>query len=267
MALFDIKLFSTSLQTQTDVRVYIPTPENDAGNNAASFYDRSKRFQVLYLLHGATGDCTVWSRYTSIERYARQRNLAVVCASVGNSFYADMVHGGKYLTYMTQELPTFIGRMFPVSEKREDTFIVGNSMGGFGAYRIAMEQPERFCCAVSLSGALDVISMARMYANDPSGGFSAVFAPEDLMPGSDNDLIALAEKRMKEGRMLPKFYQCCGTEDFLYAMNTSFHDRFRKLDVDLVYDESKGIHDWEYWDTQIRKVLEWLPLANTLVEE
>lgn len=266
MALFDIKLFSTTLQTHTDLRVYIPTPENDSGSNAAAFYDRSKRFQVLYLLHGATGDCTVWSRYTSIERYARQRNLAVVCASVGNSFYVDMAHGGKYLTFMTKELPAFIGRMFPISEKREDTFIVGNSMGGFGAYRIALEQPERFCCAASLSGALDIISMARMYANDPSGGFSAVFAPEDLQPGSDNDLIALAGKRIREGRTLPKFYQCCGTEDFLYPLNTSFRDRFQTVGVDLTYDESRGVHDWEYWDTQIRKILEWLPLATTLVD-
>ena len=266
MALFDIKLYSVSLQTQTDVRVYIPTPENDAESNMTSFYDQTKRFQVLYLLHGATGDCSVWTRFTSIERYARQRNLAVVCASAGNSFYSDMVYGGKYLTFMTKELPAFIGRMFPISEKREDTFIAGNSMGGFGAYRIALEQPERFCCAASLSGALDIITMAKMYANDPSGGLSAVFSPKDLLPGSDNDFVALAEKRIREGCTLPRFYQCCGTEDFLYPLNTSFRDRFREADVDLTYAESKGIHDWEYWDMQIRNVLDWLPLANTLVE-
>lgn len=266
MAIFDIKLFSTVLQTQTDIRVIIPTPDNAPICAETPFYALGKRYQVLYLLHGATGDCTVWSRYSNVERYAQQHRLAVVCASVGNSFYADMVHGGKYMTYMTQELPRFIGHMFPVSQRREDCFIAGISMGGFGAYRLALEEPERFCCAASMSGALDVIAMAQMYAQDPSGGFSDIFAPGDLQPGTNNDLPALAARRLGEGCTLPKFYQCCGTEDFLYRLNRVFRDRFQALDVELSYEESPGTHDWDYWDAQIRRVLDWLPLANNLVD-
>lgn len=266
MALFDIKLFSTVLQTQTDIRVIIPTPDNNPDSRTTPYYDRNKRYQVLYLLHGATGDCTVWTRYSNVERYAQQYKLAVVCASVGNSFYVDMAHGGKYMTFMTKELPAFISHMFPVSDRREDTFIAGISMGGFGTYRLALEEPERFCCAASLSGALDVIAMARMYANDPSGGLSDIFEPEDLKPGCDNDLPALAGKRLAEGRILPKLYQCCGTEDFLHGLNVSVRDRLKEQNVDLTYEESQGVHDWEYWDTQIRRVLQWLPLAGTLVD-
>lgn len=264
MALIDIKLFSVTLQTQTDIRVILPT--SDAHWNDGSCYAADKRYQVLYLLHGATGDCTVWSRYSNIERYAQQHRLAIVCASAGNSFYADMAHGGKYMTFMLEELPTFIRHTFPVSPRRADTFIAGISMGGFGALRLALEKPERFSCAASLSGAVDVIAMSKMYADDSSGGFSDMFAPADLLPGCDNDLPVLAGKLLESGRPLPRLYQCCGTEDFLYQINLAVRNRFQALKLDYTYDESAGMHDWDYWDVQIRKVLDWLPLANSLVD-
>lgn len=267
MALFDVKLFSTTLMTNTDVRVIIPTPDEPFVPDDTPFYKKGKGYQVLYLLHGAYGDCTVWSRNTGIERYAQKYKLAVVSASVTNSCYLDMAHGSKFLTYMTKELPAFINAMFPVSTKPEDTFIAGLSMGGYGAYRIALETPERFSCAVSLSGGLDMAGMAdRLPEGAPSAiNMKNVFG-DSKVAGSDNDLLALLKKRLDQGRPIPKLYQCCGTEDFLYQVNLNFRDRLREQKVDLTYDESPGIHNWDYWDPQIRKVLEWLPLAGTLVD-
>ena len=263
MALIDIKLYSVTLQTQTDIRVILPTP--DANWTDTSCYDANKRYQVLYLLHGFSGDCTVWSRYSNIERYAQKHRLAVVCASVGNSFYADMVHGGQYRKFMLEELPAFIRHTFPVSHRREDNFIAGISMGGYGAFRLALEKPEQFACAASMSGALDVIALSQVFGTQMNG-FGDIFAPETLVAGSDNDLPALAEKLRDQGCALPRFYQCCGTEDFLYQINLLVRDRFQTLNLDYTYHESAGMHDWDYWDVQIRKVLDWLPLAEDLVD-
>lgn len=267
MALFDIKLFSTSLLTNTDVRVVVPTPDEPFHPDATPYYQPGKKYQVLYLLHGAFGDCTVWTRYTGIERYAQQHKLVVVSASVTNSCYMDMAHGSKFMTYMTKELPAFINAMFPVSTRREDTFIAGLSMGGYGAYRLALETPERFSCAVSLSGALDMATMTeQMVDGAPSAlCFGDIFGDVPVR-GSDNDVLALLKKRIGEGRPIPKLYQCCGTEDFLYQSNLYVRGEMEKLNVDLTYDEGPGIHSWDYWDPQIRKVLDWLPLANTLVD-
>lgn len=267
MALFDIKLFSTSLLTNTDVRVIIPTPDEPFYPDSTPYYQKGKGYQVLYLLHGAFGDCTVWNRYSGIERYAQTHKLAIVSASVTNSCYLDMAHGPKFLTYMTQELPRFIQAMFPVSSRREDTFIAGISMGGYGAYRIALETPERFGCAVSLSGGLE---MANLRKGIPDGGPSAIsFANcfgDDPAFIADNDLLTLLDKRLAGGSPIPKLYQCCGTEDFLYKMNLHFRDQLRTLPIDLTYEEGPGKHNWEYWDPQIQRVLEWLPLVNTLVD-
>ena len=267
MALFDIKLFSTSLMTNTDIRVVVPTPDEPFHPDATPYYQPGKKYQVLYLLHGAFGDCTVWTRNTGIERYAQQHKLIVVSASVTNSCYMDMAHGSRFMTYMTKELPAFINAMFPVSTRREDTFIAGISMGGYGTYRLALENPERFACAVSMSGALDI---ATLVEKTPAGAptpmvFTDIFGDAPVR-GSDNDIFALLNKRIQGGVALPKLYMCCGTEDFLYQMNQYVKAELEKLPVDLTYDEAPGIHNWDYWDPQIRKVLEWLPLADTLVD-
>ena len=267
MALFDIKLFSTTLLTNTDVRVVIPTPDEPFQPDDTPFYAPGKKYQVLYLLHGAHGDCTVWTRNTGIERYAQEYKLAVVSASVTNSCYLDMAHGGRFLTYMTKELPAFINAMFPVSTKREDTFIAGMSMGGYGAFRVGLADPQRFSCIVSLSGALDI---TERIAGKTKGAPNSVRL-EDVfgdrqVAGTDDDNLWRIEQLMKQGARLPKFYQCCGTEDFLYEQNLRVRDKLRELRVDLTYDEGPGIHNWDYWDPQIRKVLKWLPLKGTLVE-
>ena len=123
----------------------LPTPNGD-------LYQRLRQAGTpMVFLHGAYGDYSDWARLTGIERYAQAHKIAVVMPSADNSFYQDMYRGGKYLTYFTRELPDYIARLFPVSTKREDTFVAGLSMGGYGAVRVAFEMPERFGAAASLS--------------------------------------------------------------------------------------------------------------------
>lgn len=261
MALIDIKLFSTALLTNTDVRVVLPTPDEPFYSDDTPWYRKDKRYQVLYLLHGAHGDCTVWTRNTGIERYAQKYKLMVVSASVTNSCYVDMVHGGKFFTYMTQELPAFIESTFPVSTRREDTFIAGMSMGGYGAFRLGLAQPERYSCIVSLSGAIDLVLQIRKTSVQMEDVFG-----DQPMDHTDNDNLWKLEQLIKQGVSIPKIYQCCGTEDFLYESNQNVRRKLEQLGVDFTYDEGPGIHNWDYWDPQIRKILEWLPLKGTLVD-
>ena len=265
MALIDIKLFSTTLNTNTDIRVVLPTPDEPFAPDAKPYY-QGKKYQVLYLLHGMHGDATVWTRNTGIERYAQEKTLCVVCASVTNSCYLDMAHGSRFMTYMLEELPQFITSTFPVSTRREDTFIAGMSMGGYGAYRLAGEKPEMFAAAASLSGGLDMSNETGRHEGGPSTAMPVwdIFGDRQVK-GSDDDLFTLIPRVSKEGR-LPKLFQCCGTEDFLYEINVRFRDEMLKQGVDLTYEESPGIHNWDYWDPQIRRILEWLPLAGNLVD-
>ena len=265
MAFFHMNFFSPTLLVGTDVNVFIPTPDSgelSTGQDIGYFHDGVK-YPVLYLLHGAYGDYSDWARLTGIERYAQAHKIAVVMPSADNSFYQDMYRGGKYLTYFTRELPDYIARLFPVSTKREDTFVAGLSMGGYGAVRVAFEMPERFGAAASLSGAIDLLAAlgdAEKEPHQPPFYWDAIFADPGKVEGSDADLFALAKKRLAEGKKLPPIYQTVGTEDLIYPANLSAKKKLEELGLELTYAEHPGIHDWEFWDAHIRDVLDWLPI-------
>src|ERR671933_2788384 len=147
---------------------------------------------VLYLLHGLSDDDTIWLRRTSIERYVAPLGLAVVMPQVHRSFYTDEAYGGKYWTFVSEELPELVARFFRVSQAREDTFVAGLSMGGYGALKLALRQPSRFAAAASMSGALDVAGLVReapTRSEDPAM-FERIFGPGRTV-GPDDDLLAL----------------------------------------------------------------------------
>lgn len=270
MAFFQVNFFSPTLCFNTDVNIFIPTPNSDEilNNKKSDYFHSGAKFQVLYLLHGAYGDYMDWMRLTSIEKYAQNHKLAVVMPSASNSFYQDMHRGSKYLTYLTEELPAFVQSLFPVSAKREDTFTAGLSMGGYGAVRLAFERPEHYGACASLSGAIDIADCMQGVRSGAMGGpfrWNAIFSDPDAVTGSDADLFALAKKRQAEGRTLPPVYQTVGTEDFIYQSNVGARKKLEEAGVKVTYVEHPGIHDWDFWDRYIQDVLDWLPLANDSV--
>lgn len=221
------------------------------------------RAPVLWLLHGLSDDHTIWQRRTSIERYASERGLAVVMPSVDRGFYTDMVCGPRWWTHVSEELPRLVASMFPVSERREQTFVAGLSMGGYGAFKLALRQPGRFAAAASLSGATDArLRMTEKREDRDPVEMQRIFGKgaKEFDPG--NDLFDLARK-VKPAEC-PKLFQCCGTEDFLYEENVRFRDHARALGLPLTYEEGPGSHEWGYWDRMIQRVLDWLPLPRAL---
>jgi S-formylglutathione hydrolase FrmB len=176
----------------------------------------------------------------------------------GRSYYVDSAAGPRWGTFVADEMPALARAFFPVSDRREDTYIAGLSMGGYGALRIALAHPDRFAAAGSFSGSLD---MARRPAHaDPAWctEFSRVFGDLDAIAGSENDLFELARRLSPVDRRRLRLFQCCGTEDFLYDANVRFRDHARSLGLDLTYEESPGTHEWGYWDAAVRRFLEWL---------
>lgn len=215
---------------------------------------------VLYLLHGLSDDDTIWLRRTSIERYVAPLGLAVVMPQVGRSFYSDEEHGNRYWTFLTDELPRLCHGFFRLSARREDTFVAGLSMGGYGALKWALRDPGRFAAAASLSGALDVATR-RHHPTTPldPGVWHTAFGGRTVA-GSDDDLLALLGRAT--GDDLPALRVACGTEDFLYEDNLTFVAAARERGAPLTVDFSPGAHDWAYWDAKIQDVLAWLPLRT-----
>ncbi len=256
MAFFDVHCFSDTLGMTISFSLLLPQTEQTG-------VVARREFPTLYLLHGLSDDHTVWMRRTSIERYAAEKNLAVVMPAAARSYYQDMASGPKYWTFVSEELPALCQSWFPLSPSREDRFAAGLSMGGYGALRLGLACPEKFAAVASFSGALDLARLKRDLGKNElpieQAEWSGIFGARGVA-GSDASLFTLAERAVKSRVPLPQIYLGCGTEDYLLEGSRALHSHLDRLGVAHAYEESPGTHEWGYWDRQIRRALDWLPL-------
>jgi len=263
VAFVDFHFFSETLGLTCAAHVILPqatTLQIGMGGGV-----RREKYPTLYLLHGLSDDHTIWTRRTSIERYAAERNIAVVMPAVARSFYQDMASGPKYWTFLSEELPALCRHYFPLSEAREDNFAAGLSMGGYGALRLALARPDKFAAAASLSGALDLArrlrEVGKPFARIDRQEWTGIFGPELKAPSNAN-LWLLASQVAAAGPR-PALYLACGTEDELISDTRTFHEQLEALGLPVTYHEDPGLHEWGYWDAQIQRVLKWLPLRGS----
>jgi S-formylglutathione hydrolase FrmB len=256
MAFIQCDFYSDVLQISTSMNVILPQgTRTQIGMEGRANMDKHP---VLYLLHGLSDDHTIWHRRTSIERYVSELGLAVVMPAVNRSFYADMAHGPKYWTFISEELPQLARSFFPLSSEREYNYVAGLSMGGYGAFKLALRCPQQFAAAASLSGAMDISVMYSLSADE----YGKIVGDPNEVRGSENDLFYLAETIAASDAPKPMLYQCCGTEDFLYEDNVRFLKHTQQLGLPVTYEEEPGTHEWGYWDRKIQNVLRWLPLPE-----
>lgn len=257
MAHLECNFFSESLGLSATMNVVLP--QATTGQIGLKGRQRKKKSPVLYLLHGLSDDQTIWMRRTSIERYAAEKGIAVVMPMVARSFYQDMASGPRYWTFVGEELPRLVQQFFPISTRREDTFVAGLSMGGYGAFRLALAYPGRYAAAASLSGCLDLVHRLTqgVLSSEEQAG---VFGKEAVIQDTEVDLFYLVRRLIASGKPAPALFQYCGNEDFLWQDNLRFRQLARQLKLPLTWRQDKGNHSWAHWDRQIQQVLNWLPL-------
>ena len=251
MAFCEVHFQSQALGFQTTVNVILPQLKNK-GEIGVENNAKPGKYKCLYLLHGLSDDQSIWMRRTSIERYAQAKGICVVMPFGEKSFYTDMKYGSKYYTYISEELPAIMREFFNISEMRSDNYIAGLSMGGYGALKIGLRNPDKFCCAAGLSSVADIKGCRELFKNN----FINIFGEDDDIP-PEEDLFELA-KSVSTHKNRPRIYMGVGTEDFLYDGNVRLKGVFESLNYDITYRESKGNHSWEFWDEYIQYVLDWM---------
>ncbi len=211
--------------------------------------------KVLYLLHGLSDDGSAWQRYTAIETLAAAYGLVVVMPSVGRSFYMDQPNGQRYFSYLTEELPHYLADVFGLTPRREYTFIAGNSMGGYGAFKAALLHPELYAAAASFSG---VLSLEILKANPHDARqeeFVQLFGNLSKLSGSEHDPAVWLQRAAQNPAALPRLFIAVGRQEDLYPLSGYFHAACQLLGVPSEYHEEDGHHDWFLWDRQIRQFL------------
>ncbi len=247
MAQIELNFYSQALEMQASAQVIIPQ-RSTTGEIGINNKVEIGKYKCLYLLHGLSDDHTIWMRRTSIERYAAEYGICVVMPCGARSFYSDMKYGMNYYTYIAKELPEIIEDMFNVSSKREDRFIGGLSMGGYGAMKIALTEQGRYGAAFGLS------SVANIHNENFTQTLIPVFGGE--IPNTA-DLFYLAEKHNSD-EIKPRLYMTVGTEDFMYDDNLKLSKHIKSLEYDYEYVETPGSHSWNLWDETVQAALKWI---------
>jgi S-formylglutathione hydrolase FrmB len=222
---------------------------------------RTKRYPVIYLLHGLTGHYNNWLDNTRLVDYTAPYEFIIVMPEGNDGWYTDSVSlpTNKYESYILQELIPDVEKRFRAGSERESRAIAGLSMGGYGALKFGVKHPEMFVFAASLSGALDAASWTEA---DLKGlefiwrTLQPVFGAEKSETRAANDLRKLfGELTAQKIAALPYVYLDCGTEDQLLEINRSFVDILTSQKIPHEYRQLPGTHSWTYWDSQVQEVL------------
>jgi putative tributyrin esterase len=271
MAKFTCNFISYTLLRAVDITVVVPSPTTpeamgmglEPGSKPS--HKPKAKYPVLYLLHGMANNHATWTGYTNVEFYAEERNIAVVMISGENKSYVNHPSGDRFFDFLSKEVPEFVCGMFPISDRPEDTYIAGLSMGGYGTLVHALNNPERFAALGAFSAAVSLNPAALANIGDTKAEDTNEVA-ESVTSGKINpqyDPSSLAESIYKEGRKFPKIYLACGAKDFLYNANQEFRDKLTEYGADVTWFETPNHgHEWRFWDLVVEKFLDWIPRTD-----
>ena len=266
MATFQMNFLSFSLGMQTNFSVFFPSYEpskDSAEKTIGQIYPRGRKYPVLWLLHSDAGDDSEYLKYTNILRYAQKRGVAVVMPCGYNMMYSDDPTGQKFLKLVTWELPILCRSYFPFSDRREDNFIGGVSLGAYGALKAALNEPEQYAKAILIDGG---------FGENMTDGFlrklrdlareQGLVPPSKLddAPQEEMELYAAAKKNAEEGVPLPKILMAWGENSETAAYSKDGADALSKLGYDVTKTEYAGQgRGWDLWDAALKDSLErWL---------
>jgi len=255
MLIRDVEYYSPALGRNTTYTVMIP----DALAERATSVSEDSDIPYVMITHGMWDDTHSWLRGTRIESLLEGHSFAAVAPDARLSYYTDTSTGEKFYTQLTEELPYELTRSFGFTKNRARRFVMGNSMGGYGAFKLALSRTDLFSASISLSGVTDIVYRiveCRFWPDVAEKNWGADYAK--TLPGSDSDLYTLVRRALVSNSSLPELWQICGTEDYLYEDNI----RFRRFMEEIAYPyykytEDKGEHFWDFWDRMLPSALDY----------
>jgi putative tributyrin esterase len=236
----DVSFHSVALNREMQYRVFMPAVMPSGQNLPA-----------VYLLHGGNGGFRDWSNYSDVARFA-ERDFILVMPEGDESYYTNSREHpqDRYEDYIVDDLISDVEARFPVLKDRANRAIVGVSMGGFGAVKVAFRHPELFAFVGGLSSAIDV----------PSRPFSikrieqwrhheSIFGAWGTVTRRENDPFVLA--RRIDPAKVPYIFLTCGNQEGLLPANQSFDKVLQERQFKYEFHVVQGGHDWSQWNAQL----------------
>ena len=212
-------------------------------------YKNGKKFPVVYLLHGYSGNYADWiTKVPDITRYADEYNIIIVCPD-GNfsSWYFDspVDSAWKYETYVSTELVNWIDTHFSTINNKNGRAITGLSMGGHGALYLAFKHQDVFGACGSMSGGMDLRPFPLNWDISKRLGTYATFP----RIWDDNSVINLTYL-LTPGSLA--IIIDCGKDDFFYKVNVNLHEKLLLNNIPHDFISRPGEHNWNYWANSVK---------------
>jgi S-formylglutathione hydrolase FrmB len=210
-------------------------------------YDSStKRYPVLFLLHGGGQTHTAFPSRSWFTREAAARDMIVVLPNGGRSFFANAagLSNSRYEDLIAHDLVEYVDTHYRTLATREGRAIAGISMGGFGSALIALRHPDLFGTAGPLSAPL---ASARTAGDGPP---QVIFGAPDSEASRARDPLTLVTQLAPE--RAPYFYVACGLDDSLLGASRAFDRLLTAQNLPHRYVEVPGGHTWAVWDEQLK---------------
>lgn len=233
--------------------------------------DEIRRYPTIYLLHGHGGTDVSWLDQGALRETA-DRLIAegklppsiIVMPFAQTGWYVDSSSPegtGRWQTAILDDLVTYIDARYPTISDGASRAIGGLSMGGYGALRFALMEPDEFAAAASLSGALfsDVKSASDFppfQLNLFGRSFGKTFDPAAFNAASPWRSLADDE----ETGETPALYMNWGDRDIaiLAAGNAKFVEALKASNIPVTFSVSPGGHNWTLWAAQTPPMLAFL---------
>lgn len=231
-----------------DLNIYLPTD----GTGGKQY---KPPYKTLYFLNGFSASATELMTYMRFRRHCELKGIAVVFPNGENSFYVDHPERlTNFSTFIGKEVVEMTRMLLPLSDRREDTFLGGISMGGYGTLRNGAVFADTFGKIVAMSPALNTYEIVRC---NPEAGFNRkmldnLFGSEEVFENSDlsPEYSFLREKR--DPMTLPELFLCCGRQDpLVYSQVKRFAEKLADTQVRYVYREADGGHDIDFWENML----------------
>ncbi len=211
----------------------------------------TEKMPVVYLLHGGDSGFRDWSNYADVARYA-EKGLILVMPEGHESYYTNSATRSqdRYEDYIVNDLIADIEARFPAAHGRTHRAIVGVSMGGFGAVKIALKHPELFSFVGGISPAMDVPT--RPFSIKRIGQWRhhrSIFGEWQGAVQKQNDPYTLAEKA--DPTTTPYFYLTCGDKEGLLPANRKFARMLSQRNFRYEFHVGSGGHNWVQWNANI----------------
>ena len=236
------------------IRIYLP-----AGYGRPE--SASKRYPVVYLLHGWPGSDGNWFGMGHADESAdtliaagKVPELILVCPNgncglLGRTLYMNAVSGKCDMErYIAEDVRTWVDATFRTRAAPTDRAVLGLSDGGTGALNLAMLHPDLFGASASLSA--DLVINAKEFGLGSALGSGAEAAAQIERYSVQHNAAARTGQLHKQ-----VIYFDCGLQDESLEENRAFHRTLDSLGVSHTYREYPGSHTWGYWRVHFRDAL------------